>query len=111
MSLRIFRLDAHRRFFRFEEELALAVEGEGIVRGLDVRADTQCVLMDDIAVLRGEALGIRHVPVEGFKQGIEELFAELRLVVTARPEMVAVSGKGCAKLDDGIGRGHWMAAG
>jgi hypothetical protein len=74
-----------------------------IVRSLHMRPDLDGVLMDDIPVLRCEALRVCHVPAQRFEERIEELFAELELVVISRAEVFAVFGEGFAEFEDGVG--------
>ena len=71
-----------------------------------MRADAQGVLVDDIAVLWGEALGVVHVPAESGEEGVEEFLAELGLIVTTGTVVIAVVGEGFAELEDGVGSGH-----
>lgn len=68
--------------------------------------DAQCILVDDIAVLRSVALGVVHVPAERGEQGIEKILAQLSLVVAAGTVVIAMVGEGFAELEDGIGGGH-----
>ena len=64
--------------------------------------------MDDVLVRLGETLPVFDVPPEGIEERIEELPAELRLVVLGGPVGVVVPVEPLHQLEDFLGRGHFM---
>lgn len=74
-------LDGDGGLFGFEEELTGAADAEAVVGGLDVAADFDGILVDDVLVGVGVALLVVDIPAEGLPEGVEVFAAELRLVV------------------------------
>ena len=76
-------LDVDARFLGFEEELPLAADTEAVIGCLDGIADADGVLVDDITVGLGVSGGVVDIPTKGLEERIEEIAAELGLVVLA----------------------------
>jgi hypothetical protein len=72
-------LDVDGRFLGLDEELAGAVDAEGIVGGGGSRSGLEGVFVDDVFVGFGVTLAVDDVPAEGFEKGVEELAVELGL--------------------------------
>ena len=66
-----------------DEELARAADAEAVVGRLGGAADLDGVLVDHVLVGFGVALLVVDVPAEGLEEGVDELAAELGLVVLA----------------------------
>ena len=77
-------LDVDGGLLGLDEELARAADAEAVVGGLGRAADLDGVLVDDVLVGLGVALRVVDVPAEGLEEGVEELAAELGLVVVRR---------------------------
>jgi len=83
-------LEVDRGGLGFDEELAGAADAEAVVGGLDVLADADGVLVDDLLVGLSPALRVVHVPTEGFEERVDILPAQLGLAVAALEVVLAV---------------------
>ena len=76
--------NVNRGFLGLDEEAPRAASGaKTVVRRFDASAHANRVLVDDLFIGVGVALAIVDVPTEGLEQRIDELLAELGLVVLA----------------------------
>jgi len=82
-------LDIDGGFLGLDEELADPADAEAVIGGLGRPADLDRVLVDDVLVGLGVALLVVDVPAEGFEERVDELAADLGLVVAAAPGSAA----------------------
>ena len=85
--------DVDRGLLGLDEELARAADAEAVVRGLGRAADLDGVLVDDVLVGLGVAGPVVDVPAEGLEERVDELAADLGLVVVAGEIGVALRSK------------------
>jgi len=62
--------------------------------------------MDNLAVLGGEVGLVGHIPTESFKEGVEELLAELGFIVATRAVELTRVAEAVDKVLDGGWCGH-----
>ena len=76
-------LDVDRRFFALDEEFACSADAEAQVRGFGGAADFNGILVDDVLVSLGIALLVVDIPAQGFEERVNELGADLGLIIFA----------------------------
>jgi len=64
-----------------EEKLSDTANAEAVVRRFGVAADLYGVFVDDFFICLCITLSIIYIPAEGFKEGVDEFYAELGFVV------------------------------
>jgi hypothetical protein len=60
--------------------------------------------LDDIAVGFGEAQLVLHVPAQGLEERVEEVLADLRLIVSTRETLIPVALETLDQVENGRGR-------
>lgn len=68
-------------FLGLDKELALGPDAKGVIGGLDATALAQAGLVNDVAVAGRAALAVVDVPAQRGKQRVDELGADLSLVI------------------------------
>ncbi|HPY30598.1 MAG TPA: hypothetical protein PLT00_09980 [Verrucomicrobiota bacterium] len=80
---RRFVLDGDGGFLGFEKKFPRAADAETVIRRLERAGDADLILVDDVLVCLRETLDIINVPAERLEEGVEELPANLGLVILA----------------------------
>ena len=91
-----------------DEKLAVAADAEGVVGSLGLAADFEGVLVDDLLVGFGVALGVGDIPTEGGEERVDELLANLGLFEFRGGVVGFVGGEGFDEGGDCSGQGHGM---
>ena len=99
-------LDVDRRFFRFEEEFALAADAEAVIGCFGGETNLDRIFVDHIAVGFGITGAVVHVPAERFEKRINEVAPDLCLVVLPVAVCVEIALEVFDQGQNGLRGGH-----